>query len=436
MLPLCPKRVLRRDISIRDACRSIARGHSAASIAHSVVDTGDRRRVRCVHGGVLARYPEGLGCCTDDSGALLPAGGGLVWLAARGFRLDQPGRGTRSGFHIWVWVGLVLAASILTLGVQWAGWRRAQDGPTERALVANPPADLALFCLVTALLGTGMFLWFLVKLTYFPQNWYYIELLVLWAVVLDGILTASWPELVPWGAFRTAFLVLIMLASSGAAFREAHTRRSNVDLVAAIVRREVSDGDLVVIQDVWDAITFNRYYSGRAHWMTVPPIDSHKVHRNDLVLDEMKQADAMATVIEEANRVLRSGHTVWSLGDLPIAGPEGYCSCLQPRRFRLVFCIVSGFTNGDWRRILTICLFHLHPDFPLQTQSESSCWRLAVIAAHPEELFSASTLSLARPRGLATTFWRGSSLPLCQPYCCGEGDLKRRLSRRTGGPAA
>jgi hypothetical protein len=230
--------------------------------------------------------------------------------------------GTRSGFQIWVWVGLVLAACILTLAVHWASWRRAQRGPAERALVANPRADLALFCLVTALLGTGMFLWFLVKLRYFPQNWYYIELLVLWAVVLDGILTASWPELVPWGAFRAAFLVLIMLASSGAALREARTRRSNVDLVAAIVGREASDGDLVVIQDVWDAITFNRYYSGRAHWMTVPPIDSHRVHRTDLVLDEMKQADAIATVIEEANRVLRSGHTVWLVGDLPIVRPR------------------------------------------------------------------------------------------------------------------
>ena len=39
------------------------------------------------------------------------------------------------------------------------------------------------------------------------------------------------------------------------------------------------------------------------------------------------------------------------------------------------------------------------------------------------ELFSASTLSLARPRELPITFWHATCQRLCPPYCCGGGDL-------------
>jgi len=66
------------------------------------------------------------------------------------------------------------------------------------------------------------------------------------------------------------------------AWEEAHTRRSNVDLIAAVLDKNAAEGDLIVVKSAWDGVAFNRYYHGRAHWVTVPPIDSHKVHRNDL----------------------------------------------------------------------------------------------------------------------------------------------------------
>src|SRR6202047_5560857 len=90
---------------------------------------------------------------------------------------------------------------------------------------------------------------------------------------------------------------------------------------------------------------------------------------------------------------------------------------------RLVCRIVNVFTNGSQWCMLASCLFHLRPNCLSRTQIASSYSGLAVIAAHPEELFSASRLSLARPRELPITFWHVTCLPLCQPYCYGGGDL-------------
>ena len=85
--------------------------------------------------------------------------------------------------------------------------------------------------------------------------------------------------------------------------------------------------------------------------------------------------------------------------------------------------IVNVFTNGSQWCMLASCLFHLRLNCPSRTQIASSYSRLAVVAAHPEELFSASTLYLARPRELPITFWHVTCRPLCPPYCYGGGDL-------------
>jgi hypothetical protein len=56
--------------------------------------------------------------------------------------------------------------------------------------------------------------------------------------------------------------------------------------------------------------------------MTVPPIDSHKVHRNDLVLEKMNQPDPMASVLREITSTLRSGNNVWIVGYMAVMHPK------------------------------------------------------------------------------------------------------------------
>lgn len=71
-----------------------------------------------------------------------------------------------------------------------------------------------------------------------------------------------------------------------------------------------------MVQTAWEGITFNRYYHGQTHWVTVPPIDSHKVHRNDLMFAKMNQPDPMVPVLREIVSTLQSGHDVWLAGNM------------------------------------------------------------------------------------------------------------------------
>jgi len=98
-------------------------------------------------------------------------------------------------------------------------------------------------------------------------------------------------------------------------------------LAAAFLSRNASPSDLIVVQNAFEGITFNRYYRGQAQWLSVPPINSQEVHRNDLVMAKRNQPEAMTPVLGAIANTLASGHNVWLVGSIPIArwkdGPPG-----------------------------------------------------------------------------------------------------------------
>ena len=226
------------------------------------------------------------------------------------------------GSQIWIWVMLTLGALLVAAAVQRAGSRQVHEAEPSARSAGYVNRDLALFCLISMLFALAAFVVFLIRLQFFVQSWYCVESLTLCAISLDGILSMNWPSLAPWGLLRIGFMVVMMILMAGSAWQEAQTRRSNVDVAAAILEREASPGDLIVMQDAWEGITFDRYYHGRAPWVTVPPIDSHKVHRNDLVRGERIQRDPMASVLNRIPGVLRSNHSVWLVGSLPLFRPK------------------------------------------------------------------------------------------------------------------
>lgn len=230
--------------------------------------------------------------------------------------------GGPSGPQIWLWAVLLLGGSALAVALQFGGRNQKLSGERAEIRISDIRADLALYCSVSALVaGAGLFV-FLLRLGFFMQSWYFVEILALWAVAIDGMLGADWPALSPWGRMRIAFLIVVMALSAGSAWQEAHTRRSNVDLIASVLELKAAPGDLVVMQDAWEGITFDRYYHGPARWLTVPPIDSHKVHRTDLVMEEMSRRDPMSPVLREITDTLRDGHTVWLAGNMPVIRPK------------------------------------------------------------------------------------------------------------------
>ncbi|PYL27660.1 MAG: hypothetical protein DMF39_10540 [Verrucomicrobia bacterium] len=221
--------------------------------------------------------------------------------------------------QVWIWIALMLAGIIVAVVMQ-----RTSVGQTSKAKIASNSAapertDLALFCVTSVIFGIVGYFGYLLKLQFFMQPWYYVEILILCAISLDGILSAGWPEFRPWGLARVGFLALMMTLNAAPAWVEAHTRRSNVDVVAAFLSHNARAGDLIVMQDAWEGITFNRYYRGQAQWLTVPPIDSHDVHRIDLVMPEMNQPEAMTPVLHAITNTLASGSHVWVVGSIPMA---------------------------------------------------------------------------------------------------------------------
>jgi hypothetical protein len=223
-----------------------------------------------------------------------------------------------TGPQIWIWIGLLLPGIMLAVVLQ-----RTHARQTESEVVSKSTnrerSDRALFCATSVILGVILYIGFLLKLRYFMQPWYYIEILILCAISLDGILTANWPTLRPWGLLRVGFLVVMMMLNFWPAWAEAHTRRSNLDVVAGFLNQNASAGDLIVVQEAWEGITFDRYYRGRAQWLSVPPIDSHQVYRIDLAIAQMSQPEAMTPVLHAITNALTSGQHVWVVGSIPIA---------------------------------------------------------------------------------------------------------------------
>jgi len=221
--------------------------------------------------------------------------------------------------QVWIWIALLLAGIIVAVVMQRTRVRKTPKAEAASNSANTERCDLALFCVTSVVLGIVGYFGYLLKLQFFMQSWYYVEILILCAISLDGILNAGWPEFRPWGLARIGFLALMMILNAGPTWVEAHTRRSNIDVVAAFLSHNARVGDLIVMQDAWEGITFNRYYRGQAQWLTVPPIDSHDVHRIDLVMAEMNQPEAMTPVLHALMDTLASGNHVWVVGSIPMA---------------------------------------------------------------------------------------------------------------------
>lgn len=214
--------------------------------------------------------------------------------------------GAPSSIGVWLWPGLLLVslATVVTL------WLR------ERETV--PPA--VLFTAVTLAVGVVAYALFLRALSYVTQPWYYITLAAFAACALE-VLFAAWPKNSKAGlAFRVARLTVALLLLGTASWPDwkmLPSRLTNLDLVAAHLREIATKDDLVIVA-LWEcAIPLERYYSGPAQVMTLPPIADHRMHRYDLFLHAMTVPDALAPVRARMTEVLRSGRRVFLVGYVP-----------------------------------------------------------------------------------------------------------------------
>ncbi|MDQ3198449.1 MAG: hypothetical protein M3Q46_04555 [Verrucomicrobiota bacterium] len=209
----------------------------------------------------------------------------------------------------WLWVALCAGAIIA------GSWQLCRRPQTRSSGTGN---DAILFALVTLLVGSVGYFGFLFHLSYETQPWYYVVFVAFAATCLE-IIFASLPGK-QWG-FRTGFAILCIGLTAQPAWAALQFRQTNVDVIASRLESLASPRDFIVI-NTWNfGITFRHYYRGAANWTTVPPMGDLRVHRMDMVYQQLRSSAPMAPVLLKMEETLRQGNTIWLIGALEFVAP-------------------------------------------------------------------------------------------------------------------
>jgi uncharacterized membrane protein len=219
-----------------------------------------------------------------------------------------------------IWVALAVLAIVAAVAAQ---ARRLSPSLTD------DQRDLSLFGGVALVSGIVFYVAFLLLLKYCTRPWYYITLASFSALAIDAALSVFMgPRAMK--AARIGVISLVTVLSVPASWRAAQVRQTNIDLIAEKLEATAAKDDLIILNGWEIGITFDRYYRGPTPWMTIPPLDSHKLHRYDLVKVLMSAPDPMQPVFEAMTRTLRSGRRIWIIGGLPVFQPGQQPDTLPP----------------------------------------------------------------------------------------------------------
>ena len=213
-----------------------------------------------------------------------------------------------------------LAAPVVIVAAIWRLWHlRDEKSSAEHRLL--------LFLTCVTIFSTCAYYAFLKILSYPTRPWYYLPLLCVVASAID--LAAGIMSRIQWLRIaRLGFAIAAMVLLPARLWNIALERLTNIDIVARKLEQEAAPNDLIVVNPWHYAPSFYRYYHGTAHWITVPTMSEHRVHRYDLMKSKMVETDPLNDVRSSIQRTLQSGHRVWIVGgarpldpDMPRLGP-------------------------------------------------------------------------------------------------------------------
>ncbi len=240
-------------------------------------------------------------------------------------------------FSAGAWIGLV------ALGIPLAVWHLF-----GRARARNVQQEILLFSIITLTLSAAGFLAFIKDLAVPSQPWYYLQLIAIGAVCLDGIfvvLSTRWAIQV----VRLAMIPVVIGTAGLSLWDAVHVRATNVDVIASQLRSKASPEDFVVVNPWHIGVSFRRAYHGPGSWMTVPPIEDLRIHRYDLLKQEMASESPLEPLLAGMQRSLSSGKRVWVIGGLIYPADGQTVSALPPAPHG-----PAGWNSADYLYVWTL----------------------------------------------------------------------------------
>ena len=202
----------------------------------------------------------------------------------------------------WIWCIAFL------LAITAASWQLAKDRPKPARR-----SPIVLFGLVLSILAPLAYFLSVRLADRLTHPRHFLPIVALLAANLDLLMaelaSINWLRLTRLGIAFTALVVLPF-----GAWPEMIQRQTNIDTVAQKLEHDAGPDDLIVINPSPLGISFNRYYHGSTPWMTIPPIQDHRIHRYDLVKSKMLEVDPLREVLSAIRQTLQSNHRVWIVG--------------------------------------------------------------------------------------------------------------------------
>ena len=215
----------------------------------------------------------------------------------------------------WGWALALVMALAIGGRVLLPIFRLTRGGGAAPALSWN-----ILYCAAALVAGMVFYLAFLRLFGLLPQPWYLLILLAPSAVALDTMLAAaplSWFK-----AARTAVALGAVFLGGNSTVGLLQLRQSNVDYIAATLQHNAQPQDVILVSPWYYAVSLQRYY-GVAGLTTLPPLDEFRIHRYDLLQEQMAAPNPIAPLLQSMEKALRSGHAVWIVGEYRNPSPAG-----------------------------------------------------------------------------------------------------------------
>jgi hypothetical protein len=173
--------------------------------------------------------------------------------------------------------------------------------------------DVLTYHLTILLVGVLGYWAFLNALSYAMHAWYFLSLLALVAACVDGLFGSSRSPVLR--SLLCLGAIYYCAATAQADWYDAGLRKTNINLICDRLSRIEKPNDLVVISPFFYGITYQRYDKGPARFVAVPGIDFLAYCKLDLLNKPIHDPNAMNPILDQITEVLRSGHSVYLVGD-------------------------------------------------------------------------------------------------------------------------